>query len=160
MKSMAKSLKAQVLSALYAVRRAFFRLRKPLTVGVRCIVARDDEAVLLVRHSYIDGWFLPGGGVERGETLEAAIGRELWEEVGVVPRERPQVFHAYSNFNEWKSDHVVLYVVRRFDIEPRPNIEIIEHGFFAPDGLPADTTPATARRLMEWRGAAVPGADW
>ncbi len=64
------------LSVLYRIRRAFLRLTRPLTLGVRCIVARDDGHVLLVRHTYLPGWYLPGGGVERGESLEAAIARE------------------------------------------------------------------------------------
>ena len=45
----------------------------------------------------------------------------------------------------------MLYVVRAFrqTAPPRPNREIVAHGFFAPDALPDGTTRATRERLAE-----------
>ena len=56
-------------------------------VGVGAVVLHADGRVLLVKraHEPLKGeWSLPGGGVEIGETLEAAVVRELFEETGLT----------------------------------------------------------------------------
>jgi mutator protein MutT len=55
-------------------------------VGVGAVVLNRDGLVLLARraHEPLKGeWSLPGGGVEVGETLEAAVAREIFEETGL-----------------------------------------------------------------------------
>ena len=55
-------------------------------VGVGAVIV-DDGKVVLIRRRYepLKGhWSLPGGMVEIGETLEAALAREMLEETGLV----------------------------------------------------------------------------
>lgn len=136
-------------------------LHRPVTLGVRVLVEDADGRVLLVRHTYRPGWFLPGGGVKPRETLREAALRELVEETGVVAQETPVLLGAYTNFHHAKSDHVLLYLLRRFEETSwMPGGEIAERGFYAFEALPPDVTPATLRRLVEYRNGAAPAPHW
>jgi 8-oxo-dGTP pyrophosphatase MutT (NUDIX family) len=53
------------------------------TVGAMAIIERADGSRLFVRHVYRHHWGVPGGLLERGETPELAVAREVWEEVGL-----------------------------------------------------------------------------
>lgn len=144
------------------VLRLYWRLRRPLTAGVRGLVFDVEGRVLLVRHTYVPGWYLPGGGVERGETMLASLRRELEEEVGVTLTSKACLVGLYANFREFKSDHVALYVVAHGDYEhtPRRSPEIAESGFFPLSALPDGVTPSTARRIAEVTGTLAPDEFW
>lgn len=146
--------------AIRLVLRLYWRVTRPLTAGARVLVVDGDEQVLLVRHTYLPGWFLPGGGVDRGETMREAAERELWEEVGVRPEEPLSFFGLYANFREFKSDHVALYVLRSFSQKPTSNREIAEWGFFSVDALPAGTSRATQARIAEVLEGRTPPDHW
>src|SRR3954470_23967056 len=63
-------------------------------VGVGAVVLTAEGHVLLAKraHDPLKGeWSIPGGGVEVGETLEAAVVRELLEETGVAVTVGPVV---------------------------------------------------------------------
>lgn len=115
-----------------------------------------------MRHGYVSGWHLPGGGVETGETCLAALQRELREEGRIVPTEKPELHGVFFNRHVSRRDHVAVYVVRRFirDGEVVPNREIAACGFFDVARLPADTTAGTRRRIAEVLGAAPANEDW
>lgn len=121
---------------------------------------RDGEGrVFLVKHSYVSGWHLPGGGVEVGETMLAALTRELREEGNIEVGSSPQLFAVYFNGKISRRDHVALFVVGDFrqPSPPRANAEIIDHGFFSLDALPEDTSAATRARIAEvLEGKAIP----
>jgi ADP-ribose pyrophosphatase YjhB (NUDIX family) len=129
----------------------YWRFARGLTLGVRAVVIDGTGRVFLVKHSYVAGWHLPGGGVEVGETLMTELTRELSEEGNIELSEQPEFFAVYFNRRASRRDHVALYVVRAFHQSkpPEPNHEIIAHGFFAPDALPEETTRATRARIAE-----------
>lgn len=66
--------------------RLRWRLLHPVMVGARVILIRDRE-VLLIRHTYREGWFFPGGGVDKGESLDEAARREAEEEAHATLRD-------------------------------------------------------------------------
>jgi ADP-ribose pyrophosphatase YjhB (NUDIX family) len=129
----------------------YWRFSRGLTIGVRAVVVGSDGKVFLVKHSYVAGWHLPGGGVEPGETLTAALARELREEGNIDLIEPAQLFGIYFNRRATRRDHVAVYVVRSFrqSSQPQPNYEIIAHGFYASDALPEGTTQSTRARIAE-----------
>lgn len=136
----------------------YWRFSRPATLGARGMVIDGAGRVFLVKHSYVDGWHLPGGGVETGETALTALGRELAEEGNIELSGPPALHGIFFNARVSRRDHVAVYIVREFrqDGPPVPNREIIEHGFFALDALPPDTGRATRARLAEvFNGVAV-----
>lgn len=145
---------------LYRLRRAWQAVTRPLTVGVRAIVADGQGRVLLVRHVYTDGWHLPGGRVAKGETAAEAAARELVEETGIIAYV-PTLLGLYGRFSHGGSDHVAVYAFKWWEGEIRTDgLEIGEAAFFAPDALPADTALATQRRIAEYRGIAATADRW
>jgi 8-oxo-dGTP pyrophosphatase MutT (NUDIX family) len=140
----------------------YWRFSRGATLGVRAMVIDGAGRIFLVKHSYVAGWHLPGGGVETGETVFAALARELAEE-GNIEMTAPPVLHGvYFNRRVSRRDHVALFIVREFrqDAAPRPNYEIIEHGFFASDALPDGTGRATRARIAEVLGGAAVSEVW
>ncbi|MFD1747616.1 NUDIX domain-containing protein [Rhizobium helianthi] len=138
-----------------------FAFTRGMTLGVRAACFDSEGRVFLVRHSYVPGWYMPGGGVERGETAGAALVKELREEGNLDIQGEPELFGIYQNRNASKRDHVVFYRVNVTQVAPRaPDREIAESGFFSLDALPQDVTGATLRRLKELSGAAPKAEHW
>lgn len=129
---------------------AWFRASRGLTLGVRGLVTDAEGRVLLLQHTYVHGWYMPGGGVERGETAETALARELQEEAGVRVLGRPALVSAHCNEVNHPGDHVLVYRVQAWEpCAPAAQGEIHQIGWFAPDALPDGITPGTRRRLAE-----------
>ena len=137
------------------------RQLRGMTLGTRTAVIGEGANVLLVRHNYAPGWFLPGGGVERGETIYQAAVRELREEAGIVADEEPLLHGVFLNDENFPGDHVACFVVRRFTRETvAKSLEIAEARFFPLDALPDGTSGGTRRRLTEIVAGSQPARAW
>ncbi len=75
----------------------YWRFSRGATLGARAMVIDGQGRVFLVKHSYVDGWHLPGGGVETGETLLAALARELAEEGNIQLTAPPELHGVFFN---------------------------------------------------------------
>ncbi len=136
------------------LRRAFhfyWRFARGATLGAFAVVIDGRGRVFLIKHSYVSGWHLPGGGVETGETVKAALARELIEEGNIKLTGEPVLHGVFHNHRISRRDHVMLYVVRDFvqETPPVPDREIVAHDFFAIDELPEDTGRAARARIAE-----------
>lgn len=139
-----------------------FLLLRPMTLGARALVFDEAGRVFLVRHSYVAGWHIPGGGVEAGETVLTSLARELAEEGNIEITGAPALHGIFFNRASSRRDHVAVYIVREFrqSAPPKPNWEIVETGFFSLDALPADTGRATRARLAELFEGAPLSPEW
>ena len=159
-------IQSRIRIALEPVIRRFFhvywRFARGMTFGVRALVFDEQGRVFLVKHSYVSGWHLPGGGVEVGETALDAMRRELAEEGNIVVDGQPVLHGIFFNRHVSRRDHVVVYLVRNFHqaSKPVPNREIVDCGFFAPNALPQGTTKGTRRRIDEAAGTMPVSVDW
>jgi ADP-ribose pyrophosphatase YjhB (NUDIX family) len=137
--------------ALRRVFHLYWRFARGMTLGVRAVVLDHDAKVFLVKHSYVSGWHLPGGGVEVGQTFGDALKRELMEEGRIEVVGEPVLHGLCLNSHVSRRDHVAVYVIRQFrqDRMPEPNREIVACGFFEAAALPAETTQGTRLRISE-----------
>jgi 8-oxo-dGTP pyrophosphatase MutT (NUDIX family) len=125
----------------YRALQLFWLVRRPVKVGVKCLVVNDDR-ILLVRHTYGNrAWDLPGGSLHRHEQPLTGAQREMREELGVrdaawtalgivhgTVDHRRDTIHCYRA--ELPSTAVVL-----------DRGELQTAAWFAPGELPADLGP-------------------
>ena len=152
--SMGGSIERAALGLIYGLlmwlRGIFWRLRRPLLVGVRALIVRDGQ-VLLIRHrSGRQPWALPGGGAERYERLADAARRESAEETGAQVRV-DALLGVYDRFGGGATNYIAVFVCTPLG-DPRPprSLEIAEARFFPLGALPAATDEGSRRRVAEY----------
>lgn len=128
--------------------KLYWKIFKPQTNGVRAILVKENK-ILLVKHSYSDSWFLPGGAMKKGETFHQAIKRELFEELKISV-ENLKLFGIYNNFQEGKIDHIFVFSSNTFSLPKKSDAEIESFEFFSFEALPERTSSGTKRRIDEF----------
>jgi ADP-ribose pyrophosphatase YjhB (NUDIX family) len=128
-----------------------------MTIGVRAIVWDASDSVLLVRHEYMDGWHLPGGGVERGETIFDAVTRELREEARIQAIGPIRLRSVHAN----GSNHIAVFDVTKWQLLSEAiSFDVAEAQWFDARVLPPGTTAGTAARLHEMLSGGAPASRW
>src|SRR5450631_1199374 len=157
-----QSLRMRLEPALRWMFHLYWRFARGMTLGVRAVVLDRDNRVFLVKHTYVAGWHLPGGGVEVGETFGDALRRELAEEGRIELSGESALHGMFFNSHVSRRDHVAVYIVRNYrqDRLPAPNREIVACGFFDAAALPAETTMGTRLRIAEVLDGRPPMATW
>lgn len=138
-----------ILNAAHLSVRA---LLHPTVFGVRAFVENREGQLALIRHSYRSGWFLPGGGVDRGENSMAAAVREAREEVGLTECAQPEFFGLYAQHIGWVTNLVAVYHLREAKLTFRKSFEVREFCWIDPASPPDNTSLGTLRRLAEFTG--------
>ncbi|WP_261818537.1 NUDIX domain-containing protein [Nocardioides sp. OK12] len=129
--------------------------------AVRALVVDDDDHVLLVHFRWEglalpDGfWACPGGGIEPDEDAEAALRRELVEELGLVdPDVRGPVWRLtrMMTMADFDGQTDVTYLVRAPRFVPRPQVDLAAenvHGlrWFSPQEVAAGEVAFSPRDL-------------
>ncbi len=119
----------------YPLARAWWLVRQPVHEGA-LVAVYVGPALLLLRASYRKTWNLPGGGVKRGETPEAAARRELAEEIGL---DAPALQPTGAECGDWDNRHqkVHFFELRLDRLPPLrlDNREIIGAELVLPEDL-------------------------
>jgi ADP-ribose pyrophosphatase YjhB (NUDIX family) len=122
--------------------------------------ATQKDKILLVQHSYgHERWHLPGGAVEKGESLEDAMLREFKEETGfegVIDSCEGSIFS--------KTNYSVAFLykvgIARGSIRSHKDKEIQEIGFFAYESMPSNLSRYALNRISVFRSNNVFTGEW
>ena len=139
-----------LLRVAHCLRKVWWRVCEPDLEGCRVLVLDGEGRLLLVRHSYLPGkWMPPGGGLGRGEAPLAGARRELLEETGCGIVDA-RVLDCVRETLHGAGNMVHIVAGQTGDI-PRPDMrEIVEVHFFALDALPANLSAGLDEQIPCW----------
>ncbi len=115
-------------------------------VAVSALIFDEEGRILLGHRRDIDWWYLPGGGMEAGETVDEALRREIFEEIG-VEIEIGQLVGVYSK--PLKNEVMLTFRCHITSGTPTETEEIRACRYFAPHELPANTLPKHRQRVED-----------
>ena len=137
----------RAVCAFQNLRRILWFFTRPATFGVHAVPITPAGKLVLVKLSYASGWRLPGGGRKRGEAADAAMLRELREEIGLISCESLRSVTQFEHRPDFRKDQSRLFVAQGVVYRPRWSLEIKAVQEFTLGALPSDTAPITRRLL-------------
>lgn len=137
------------MTAVQKIRRAYWFVARPAAFGVHAVAFDAGGHVVLVRHSYAEGWRLPGGGIKKGEQPDEAILRELREEIGLTAWSGMRHICDFRHRPDFRNGHGSLFRLDGIEFSPKRSLEIEAIEAFDPPSLPPETTPLTRLMIAE-----------
>lgn len=109
-------------------------MRVKKCVGV--VIYDDNGRVFLMKSPKWQGWLVPGGKIEPGESEEDALRREIREEMGIEITDLERVGEMIKPpSKDFKNDpdltfHFIDFYAKAVSTDVKPNHEISEHGWY------------------------------
>jgi len=122
----------KIYRCAYPIMQCYWHFFKQATHGAQVAVFTDDS-VLLIRNSYREGYFFPGGHIGKNETAIQAAVRELYEETGltVSPKDLKKInYISYLRNGVRCSDTIFKYQLTKQPIIKIDNREVSDSRFF------------------------------
>lgn len=124
------------------------------TIGALCLIEHEGR-LLLLRQRHRHGWTLPGGLVDRGETAEQAVRREVREETGLVVEVGEPIGIVVEPRTRWVD--VLFHVPVDAPPQVRPASEAVRAAWLAPDRA-GDIDESTRRAFETFTRSRADGA--
>ena len=151
----------RALNAIYRFQKLLWRVFRPHTQGVKVMLFNENSDIILIRNSYgqSDQFVLPGGGIRPWEDPATAARREISEELGLEVHDLTLV-SKFSSAAEGKRDTIHLFEAQISGDPTTDRFEVEEAAVFSLDDLPAAISPATRRRIDEYRELRPADGGW
>ncbi len=127
----------------------YWKTFNPKTSGARALIIHDNQ-ILLGKNLNRKYWSLPGGKIDRGETPEQCVLRELKEELDLDNLTIDFQLGIYNSKREGKRDTIYIFVIFVENLIFNKQWELEDAGWFPIDSLPSEVSPATKRRIREY----------
>lgn len=130
--------------------RLYWQIFKPKTYGARAIILHEAD-ILLVKNINVSHWSLPGGKIDKGETAEECLLRELNEELALFILKTDYKLGEYLSDKEGKRDKVYIFIVKLPSPIFQKQWELQDAQWFPLSRLPENLSPAVSRRINEFQ---------
>lgn len=130
--------------------RFYFRFFNRKTINTRAVLIHKGE-VLLVRNIGVPYWSLPGGKLAKNELPEDGLKRELEEELHISNVRINYMLGTYVFKENGRNDTFYIFVAETESFYHKERWEIDSARWFELDELPENLSPATKKRIEEFR---------
>ncbi len=150
MSALSKIVRKGAYHSLHPFLRIVRRLFAWNKESARVVLAYKNE-LLLVRNIGVQRWSFPGGTLDKGEAPEQCALRELREELLIDNAPITYKLGTYSSHTERGHGLVHVFVAAAQSLLYKRQWEIDDARWFALNDLPENLSPATARRIGEYK---------